>query len=166
LVVLGHGDIVLKPALYGRPDPMDEPQEGIAVVLRFAEDADTQKIEDLLELLVLVFHLLVDGVEVLGPGGDPDGEPLLFRCLVDRLLNPAKVFGAFGPFGEEMLLDLLIDLWMQMLEGEILEFRLEPRDPRRSARERRYRRIPWRSPCVWLPGDVRGCSCCAVYPRA
>ena len=72
-VGLRHGDVVLEPALDGHPELVHEPQQLVALAGGVAEHAQAQQVVDLLQRLAAPPHLLVDRVEVLGPGLDDDG---------------------------------------------------------------------------------------------
>ena len=69
-VRLGHGDVVLEAARNLGPHGVHYAQHEVAVLLGVDQNAQRDQIVDLVEGLVLGLHLLVDGVEVLGPAGD------------------------------------------------------------------------------------------------
>ena len=69
-VRLGHGDVVLEAARNLGPHGVHHAQHEVAVLLGVDQNAQRDQIVDLVEGLVLGLHLLVDGVEVLGPAGD------------------------------------------------------------------------------------------------
>ena len=69
-VGLGHGDVVLEPALDGHPELVHEAEQLVALAGGLAQHAQAQQVVDLLQRLAAPAHLLVDRVEVLGPGLD------------------------------------------------------------------------------------------------
>ena len=97
-IVLGHGDIVLEPSRHLRPQGVHNAQRGIAVLLGVDDHAHGDQIGNLLERLVLRFHLAVDGIKVLGPAVDFLHVNVLFLHAVsdgiDDLVNPLLALGA------------------------------------------------------------------------
>jgi hypothetical protein len=103
---------------------VDKTEHGIAGHGGFANDTDAQKVVDFFELLASVFHLGVDGIEMLcsginlylqvGFGGDSEKIALY---LIQILL--ALLF-----LHHHMRSDLVVGLGFQILEAEILQFRI------------------------------------------
>src|SRR2546422_329612 len=71
-VRLGTRDVVLDALLERRPLVVDDAEDVVALGDRVHEHAHREEVVDLLERLVALFHLLVDGPEILGPARDLD----------------------------------------------------------------------------------------------
>ena len=84
-VELGHRDVVLEPALHRLPHRVDRAQRGVAVLHRLDDDADADEVLDVVELLALGDHLLVDRPVVLRPALSP--RP---RCAARRAGRAAR----------------------------------------------------------------------------
>ncbi len=107
---------------------MDGPERGVTVLHGLDDDAHTEKVLDVVELLALHDHLLVDGPVVLraaahlgidvqpGEAGAQLGQHLL------------QVLLALGGAQRDHLLDLGVALRMQDVEGEVLELPLHVGD--------------------------------------
>ena len=84
-VELGHGDVVLEPALHRLPRGVDGAQGGVAVLVAADDHPDADQVVDVVELPVLDDHLLVDAPVVLRPADDLGvdaqlGQPGLAPC--------------------------------------------------------------------------------------
>ena len=92
------------------------------------EDPHPDQVVDLVELLVLQDHLLVDGVQVLGParhlGLDAGGR----QAFLDLLDDLGQVDVALGRPGRHHLLDLGVAAGVEGGEGEVLQLPLDVRD--------------------------------------
>src|SRR3990172_2064498 len=66
-VGLGHADKILEASRHGRPERMDEPENGVAIYLGIGDDPDRDQVVDVLKSDPLFQHLLIDAVKVLGP---------------------------------------------------------------------------------------------------
>jgi hypothetical protein len=69
-VELGHRDVVFESPRYRLPDAVDGAERAVDVLDRVDDDAQRDEVVDLVEVLTLVRHLLVDAVQVLRPPGD------------------------------------------------------------------------------------------------
>ncbi len=104
---------------------MDRAERRVAVPDRVDEDADAYQVIDLLEADVPGDHLLVDGVVVLRPPGDPCLDLGLAQVgldLFDDVLQEQLPLG--GPLGDHPG-DLVVPLGVQGREGEVFQFPLD-----------------------------------------
>ena len=128
-VGLGQADVVLEPA-GDRPEGVVHHRQGAVAALQVgADDPQGRHVVDLVERLLLALHLAPDAIEVFGPtahiaalqtrrhqpvaqqaGGDP--QPLL----------------PLGALGGHLLLDFAEGVGLQDLEGQVLQFPLQPSD--------------------------------------
>ena len=80
-VELGHRDVVLEAPGQRLPERVDDAHRPVAVLHRLDQHPHRGEVVDLVELLALAGHLLVDRVEVLRPPGDlhPEDPDVLER---------------------------------------------------------------------------------------
>ena len=124
-VELRHRDVVLEPPGNGVPPGVDRAERGVAVADGVHQDADADQVVDVVEAHVAGDHLLVDGVVVLGPAGDPRldlGLAQVGRDVLDDLLE--EDVAARGALGDQPG-DLVVPLGVQRREGQVLEFPLD-----------------------------------------
>ncbi len=144
-VELGHRDVVLEPARHRLPQRVDDADGAVAVLHRVHDHAQCREVVDLVELLALDGHLLVDGVDVLRPSGDLDGHDAdVLELAIEERSRVGDHGVAVGAALVDELLDLGVAAGMERGEGEVLEFRLERVDTE-AVRER----------CVDLEGLAR-----------
>ena len=132
-------DIVVELARYMVPVGVDHAEGRVAVVDLLDDDAHCPDVIELGELKVLLLHLAPDAVNVLGPPVDIGLDPVLGKSgpeLGDELVDVGL---AVNPLLVEEARDLLVDVGMQVAEGEILKLPLELSDAE-SVRERRVNR--------------------------
>ena len=100
---------------------MDDAEGGVAVTQVGDDDAHAAEVVDLVELLAVEDHLLVDRVEVLGAARDVGGDAHLAQGQLQLRLHLLHV-DVVGrrPLGHH-LLDLRVALRMDDGEGEVLE---------------------------------------------
>ena len=124
-VELRHRDVVLEAPRHRVPPGVQRPERGVAVAHRLHEHAHRDEVVDLLEVAAPDDHLLVDGVVVLGPAGD--GRLDLRRAQVgaDLVAHRREVLlTSRRPLGDEPD-DLVVDLGVERLEGQVLELPLD-----------------------------------------
>jgi hypothetical protein len=125
-VGLGEADVVSEAPGHGAPELVHEAEDLPALLHRLDQDPEGDDVIDLLEGDSLALHFAVDGeLELLpsldrgtGKGGFPD---LLLEDVLDQLeeLAPLLLVGLEPP------LQLQVGLGVEVLEGEVLELRLE-----------------------------------------
>ena len=138
LIEVGFGgrDIVLDAPRDGLPLLVDLAEYLITLVHRSDDDPDGGQIVDLIERLVLVLHLFIDGVEVFGPAEHLAVNVALFQNAVDLFHDEIDEAVA--------LLQLLMDIFDQIFKGggieifeaEVLQLALDLRNTQTS-RDRR-----------------------------
>ena len=87
-VGLGCSDIVLEPAQNGLVDVVNDAQDVVAVPHVLHNHPEGEQVEDLIQGLVLVEHLPVDGVGVLHAAVDDVLDAQLVEAVVDLDLGP------------------------------------------------------------------------------
>ena len=135
-VELGHRDVVLEPALHRLPHRVDRAERGVAVLHRLDDDADADEVLDLVELLALHDHLLVDRPVVLRPAADVGVDVQLGEPGAQLGEHGLEVLLALGRLRGDQLLDLGVALRVQHREREVLELPLHVGDAE-PVRERR-----------------------------
>jgi hypothetical protein len=120
-VELRHRDVVLEPPWQRVPADMECTQRGIAIAWGLDQHSQPNQVIDLLEVAAPNDHLLVDRVIVLRPAGDRGldlGRVQVGVHLIDDLLQ--ELIAAGRGLGDHPD-DLVVDLWLQGGEGQILE---------------------------------------------
>ncbi len=129
LVGVGFGarDVVLDALLERGPAVVDDAEHVIALRHRAHDHPHRHEIVDLLERLVALAHLLVDGPEMLGPAGHLEpGESSLAEFVLE---GPAELLDqllALGAPGRHRADQRLVVVGLEILEGQVLEFGLDP----------------------------------------
>ena len=104
---------------------MDDAQHRVAVLHGVHQHADGDQIEDLLERLVLKHHLAVDAVEVLGPAVDLVVDVHLLDLVAERADDGADVRLALGALHADLDDQVLIALWIEVAQAQVLELLLD-----------------------------------------
>ena len=115
-VELGHGDVVLEAPRHGMPQRMDGTEGRVAVLHRARDDAHGDEVVDLREALSLLGHLLVDGVQVLGPPHDLGVDADLLHLIGDDVYDVLQVGLALGARLGHHTADLLVLVGLQVEE--------------------------------------------------
>ena len=166
-VELGHGDVVLEPPLHRLPRGVDRAQRGVAVLDRVDDDPDADQVEDVVELLALDDHLLVDAPQVLRATGDVGVDAQLLQPLAHVLEHLGQVDLALGRAGGHHVVDLGVALRVQRGEAQVLELLLDVLHAEAvGQRRRRCRASPGRCAPASTPAWRRWCACCAGGRRA
>ena len=107
---------------------MDHAQGRIAVLYRIYNDADRKQIVNLIQRLLLVYHLLVDTEKMFNPsvdlGFDTGGPDMLAHILhntVDKSLP-------FISLQSDLLYQIIIDLRLQILQGKVIQLNFDFRN--------------------------------------
>ena len=127
-VELGHGDVILESPGDGPPLRMQRAERRVAVANRVDQDPDAHQVVDLVEFLPPQDHLLVHGIQVLGP-------PFYLGLDLHLPELPLEVGGHFLdvvlPLALPLLhesLDLVEPVRVQGPEGEVVELGLDALD--------------------------------------
>ena len=124
-VELRHGDVVLESAGNRVPPRMHGTKRRIAVLNGVDDDAHTDQIVDVREIMAAHDHLLVDGEVILRASGDVCLDVLLVEILVDLRQNLLQVHIALAGSASHQHHDLVVDLRVEHLEAQFLELRLD-----------------------------------------
>ena len=129
-VALRNGEPVTEPLGIGLVHVGDDAVGLPAVHLlvfrrRVKDDADSKEVIDTLEGAALLLHLLIDGVNGLGPALDVELQPRILKALPDGAYEAVDVTVTrlFG--GGELFLDMIVRLRREVLEGKILKLALD-----------------------------------------
>ena len=166
-VELRHRDVVLEPAHHRLVTAVDATERGVAILHRVDDHADRDEVEDVVELLALLHHLLVDAPQVLAPTGDLGLDVELVQTAADLGDRLGQVDLALGRARADEMVEL----------GEALRVqRGERRGPRVAASApacrggapavRRCRASPGRCAAASRWASPRSCACCAGGRRA
>ena len=107
---------------------MDGAEGAVAVLHRVDDNPDRHQVLDLVELLALHDHLLVDGEVVLRAAGDVGPDAQHGQAVRDRFEHFAEVEVALGRPAGHHLLDLGVPLGIQHRERQVLELPLHVLD--------------------------------------
>ena len=127
-VRLGHRDVVLEPARDRLVHLVDDAERRIAVLHRRDDDANREKVIDLIQGFVLIDHLLVDAEDVLDSAVDLPFDagcremlPHFGGDLLDEVL--ALRLARF-----DLADELFVDVGLQVFQGEVVQFHLDLRN--------------------------------------
>jgi hypothetical protein len=108
---------------------MDRAQRAVDVLHRVDDHAKCDQVVDLVEVLALLRHLLIDAVQVLGASGyprlDPDRLELLAELGDDRGQVVLAGLAALGHHAR----DLMELVRLEVVEGQVLQLPLDAGDP-------------------------------------
>ena len=119
-VRLRHRDVVLEAARNRSVHLMDYAERRIAVPHRFHDDTDRKQIIDLVDGLILVHHLTVDGEEVLHTAADLGIDARLLdmlRDLRDNVSDPG--FSGFL-LQVDLRREIIVDIRLEVLQRQII----------------------------------------------
>ena len=142
-VRLRHRDIVLEASRYRRPHRMHQPEHSVTVSDCLHYDPHRHQIEDLVQVLVLVFHLLVNAVKMLRATVYVVFDAYLIKRLLylrHDLLDGFLTFllALIHLFGE-----LVVSFGLKELQRDILELHLHRIDTESCSERRVYvQRLP------------------------
>ena len=127
-VRLRHRDVVLEAARNRSVHLMDYAERRIAVPHRFHDDTDRKQIIDLVDGLILVHHLTVDGEEVLHTSADLGIDARLLdmlRDLRDDVSDPG--FSGFL-LQVDLRREIIVDIRLEVLQRQIIHLDLDLTD--------------------------------------
>ena len=104
---------------------MDHAQNIVAVPHVFHDHPEGEEVEDLVQGLVLVEHLAVDGVGVLHPAVDDVLDIEIVQPLVDLVLGAAHEVLILLALGVQLGNDLVIADGVQILQRQVLQLPLD-----------------------------------------
>ena len=131
LVAVGllGADIVLEPARNGLVNVVDDAQDIVAVPHRVHQHPEGKEVENLVQGLVLVEHLPVDGVGVLDAAVDHVLDAKLRQTVVHLGLGAEEEGVVLRLFGVQPGDDLLIAHRVQIFKGQVLQLPLDALHP-------------------------------------
>ena len=127
-VRLRHRDVVLEAARNRGIHLMNHAERRIAVPHRFHDDTDRKQIIDLVDGLILVHHLTVDGEEVLHTSADLGIDARLLdmlRDLRDNVSDPG--FSGFL-LQVDLRREIIVDIRLEVLQRQIIHLDLDLTD--------------------------------------
>ena len=124
-VGLGSADIVLEPAQYGLVNIVDNAQNVVAVAHVFHHYPEGEQVEDLVDGLVLVEHLPVDGIGVLHAAVYDVLDAQLVQPLVHLVPGALHEGLILGLLGVQLGDDLLIADGVQVFQRQVLQLPLD-----------------------------------------
>ena len=126
-VRLRQGDVVLEPVRHRRPHRVNLPEHRITVFdLLIDDDAEPDRVVDLLDLEILALHLRVDGGDVLQAAEDLGRDVDLGELGRDHPDHVLDVGLALVPGDVQLRLELRRRVGLQAPERVILELLLHP----------------------------------------
>ena len=82
-----HGDVVLEAAGHGAPDVVNDAKRGIAIALRIRDDANGEKIVNLIQAALLANNLAVQGTKAFNAGLQLGGNAVLDQLGANGVLD-------------------------------------------------------------------------------
>ena len=104
---------------------MHHAQHGIAVLHRIHQHANGDQIKNLLKRLVLEHHLAVYAVKMLRPAVDFVVNVHLLELVAQGVDHRADVFLALGALHADLDNQVLISLWIEIAQAQILKLLLD-----------------------------------------
>ena len=124
-ILLGHGDIVFKPARNRGVHLMDHTQRRIAVLYRIHNNPHGKQVVNLVQRLLLVHHFLVNAEKMFRPavnlGFNPRGLNMAFHIFHDVLHKSLALPLFQGNFFHQVI----VDLRFQILQRQVIQFHLD-----------------------------------------
>ena len=133
---LRHSDIILKAPGNRGIELVNKAQHRITVLYRIHDNADGKQIIDLVYGLVLVYHLLVNGEEVLDSSFNVGSDAGLFDMLPHLLHNLVDSLFPNLSFKMYLLRQIVIHLRLQVFQGQVVHLNLNLADTQ-TIRQRR-----------------------------
>ena len=124
-VELRHRDVVLEPADHRLVTAVDATERGVAILHRFDDHADRDEVEDVVELLALLHHLLVDAPQVLAATRDLRLDVEIVQTAADFGDRLGEVDLALRRARADEVVELGETLWVQRRERQVFELLLE-----------------------------------------
>ena len=124
-VGLGRADIILEPAQNGLVNIVDDTQDVIAVAHVFHNHPEREQVKDLIQGLVLVEHLAVDGIGMLHPAVGDMLDAQLVQPVIDLDLGASHERLILRLFRVQLGHDLLIAHGIQIFQGQVLQLPLD-----------------------------------------
>ncbi len=116
-----HGDVVLETAGNWGPDLVDHAESGVAILDRVGDDADGEKIEDLVEGALLLLTLEVQRVDALHARLNFGGDSAFHHFVANRVLNFVQEAVEDFLLGAEFLLEFEEGFGLEIAEREVFE---------------------------------------------
>ncbi len=124
-VELRHGDVILEASRNRAPPRVHGAQRRIAVLNSVDDDAHTDQIVDVGEIMAADDHLLVDREVVLRSSRHACLDVLVVEILVDFGKNLLQIHVTLAGATRHQHHDLVVNLRVQHLEAEFLKLRLD-----------------------------------------
>ena len=115
-----HGNIILETAGDRLIHFVDHAERRIAILYGVYDNAHGKNIIDLIQRLMLVHHFFVNTEEVLDPSADLTFDLGIFHVDADLCNNIIDKFLARFTCQGDLLLQVIVDLRLQILEGQIV----------------------------------------------
>ena len=119
-----HSNIILEASRNRTPHAVDNTQRTIAVLDRIDQHADSQKVINLAQLLVVTQHFLMNAVEILRTALNLAANARLFHGILQRrhrLINHGLALTAFNLY---LLHEVIINIRLHITERQILQLPL------------------------------------------
>ena len=124
-IILGGGDVIVKFAGDGPPGGVDSPQSLVTLLFGGEDDTHAAHIVNHLEGHALALHLAVDGIDMLGAGGDVCLKAGLLHHLHQADFDRHHLPLALGAAFLEAAGDLVVGLRVDVAQGKVFQFPLD-----------------------------------------
>ena len=111
---------------------MDYPQSLIALGHRLEDDAEGQKVVELIQGDLLGLEFAVDAVVMLQAAADFTHQIMLRQFLPEELADLLNIFLPLPLLPGQTFLNLLVGLRLQVIKGQVFQFRLNAEHPQPS----------------------------------
>ena len=103
---------------------MDDPQCRITVFHRLNDNTNGKEIVDLIDGLMLIDHLAINAEEMLGTSLNVRLDSCVDNVLAHFLYQAVDISLAFLLAQCHLLHQIIVSLWLQILQGQIIQFDL------------------------------------------
>lgn len=124
-VLFGDGEIIFDASSHGSIERMDESEGEIAVGDVVDDDAESDKVVDFIDVLIVFGELFVEGIDGLGAPVYFEGNFFGGEEVGDLFANLGKSLGGGFGVGLEEDFELVVAFFVDIGEGEVGEFDAE-----------------------------------------
>src|SRR5215470_13796200 len=114
-----HGNVILEAAGHGAPDVMDDAESGVTVAFCICDDADSEKIVNLLDASPLTDNFPMERVQTLAASFEFSGNAVFDELGADSGLNVLEEAVVYFRFVRNFLLQGEISFQLKTTERKI-----------------------------------------------
>ena len=124
-VGLRFGNIIVEPPRQRHPDLMDDAEGMITVGDSRHDDPQGDQIVNLAEIQRLLLHLVVDGIQMLGPALELGLDAFFRQPCFQHVGRRGNVFFPLRPRFVQLLFQLVVGVGIDIFEGQVFKLPLD-----------------------------------------